>query len=89
MDGAGGWQGAREDPEGGRHVARGAPPLAGIAIVSLASFWLVEFAVARLAPELDEPLALRWLRAFVAHPVRSPLALALLLHGLRSLRREE
>jgi hypothetical protein len=36
-----------------------------------------------LDPTLDEPLGLRWLRAVVAHPVRSPLALTLFCIALR------
>ena len=46
------------------------------AIWAAAAWWV------RLRPaEFDEPLLLRWVRACAEHPVRAPLALALVVWG--------
>ncbi len=41
--------------------------------------------VSGVRPELGEALALRWLRVVDAHPWRSPIAVALVVHGVRLL----
>ena len=46
--------------------------------VTVVARWCLE----RVPPEFDEPLWLRWARACVEHPVRTPLALGLLGWGL-------
>ena len=72
--------------------ASGSPRVASLAKEPLAHVrgavllaWAIWVAAAwwvRLRPaEFDEPLLLRWVRACAEHPVRAPLALALVVWG--------
>jgi hypothetical protein len=47
----------------------------------LAVFWLLEWQIGLRDPKTGEPLALRWLRAALDHPVRTQLALAIAIFG--------
>lgn len=60
------------------------PPSAWVTIVVvLVCFWSLRWFLERLPAAIGEPLALRWLRALVDHPVRTPLAFAILALGWR------
>src|SRR5262245_14076501 len=62
------------------------PAWPSIAVV-LGIYWMLNWILDRIAPDPDDSLALRWSRALVDHPLRSPLALYLTLLALVGRRR--
>lgn len=55
-------------------------------LLTLGLYGALNFTLSFLRPALDEPAALRWLRALNEHPLRAVLAIGLLIVGWIGLR---
>ncbi|HVS08255.1 MAG TPA: hypothetical protein VMS76_00180 [Planctomycetota bacterium] len=66
------------------------PVLSALSAIQIAALWILSASfvqlllviVVSLPPRANEPWLLRWLRTAGEHPVRSTLALGLVLHAL-------